>query len=366
MCILDELIEMSSSEKIRQFKSNPKKLYKYYLAGILNDLIFESHISQSFFYHQAKFMSALPEAWDNEDAPGDRKNKKMAINVLKSNYFISPEKEDQLNSIITFLRNYLKDLKDKKKTLYLVSELETIVQIKDYFLNEKCHPIRKHQWLDITEDHSLVLTSPEFFNYLDLINLWNDYIKKHKRIHQLSAEKLAYRSNPEFRELDYSIKGSERTLIILAINFVESYLYYYFYNIKSSNTYPENKLCKQKRRIQDTQIIEDLIYKEHESIKNNTDIQTAYNTFKYSLKIRDRFVHTSAFADHTNKIAELQPLLNISTEDTIKYLQNAIDFAYLLDNNLPSDEKLLYWWDQFETPDFSKKELIRPLNIFIQ
>ncbi|NWK69745.1 hypothetical protein HWX41_11795 [Bacillus paramycoides] len=76
-------------------------------------------------------------------------------------------------------------------------------------------------------------------------------------------------------------------------------------------------------------------------------------------------MHTSAFVDSSSKIAQLQPLLNIRTEDTIKYLQNAVDFVYLIDSNLPPNEQLLYWWEQFETPIFSKKELIKPLNKLI-
>ncbi|MFL0489348.1 hypothetical protein ACH0CQ_06780 [Bacillus sp. 179-I 2A5 NHS] len=360
--LIDELIVLSSSEKVREFSSHPKKVYKHHLAGILNDIVFKGHVAESFFFHQATAMAAVPSLWENKDGFGYRQSKEIAIQALKSNHFISPERDSQLDLIIAFLRKYLNDLKSNRKTLYLVSEFEKIIKIKEYFLVKRGLSIKDHQWLDITEHHELVLTSPEFFNYLDLINLWNDYINKHDRIEQLLGENVADRSNRELRELDYSIKGSERTLIILATNFVESYLYYYFYNIKSSNSYPRNKLHKLKGFIQDTQIVEDLIFEEHESIKLNTAIQTAYAIFKESLQIRDRFVHTSAFVDSSNKIAQLQPLLNILTEDTIKYLQNAIDFVYLIDSNLPSNEQILYWWEQFETPDFSEKKLIDPLN----
>ncbi|MEI5893080.1 hypothetical protein DXB51_14490 [Bacillus cereus] len=360
--LIDELIVLSSSEKVREFSSHPKKVYKHHLAGILNDIIFKGHVAESFFFHQATAMAAVPSLWENKDGFGYRQSKEIAIQALKSNHFISPERDSQLDLIIAFLRKYLNDLKSNRKTLYLVSEFEKIIKIKEYFLVKRGLSIKDHQWLDITEHHELVLTSPEFFNYLDLINLWNDYINKHDRIDQLLGENVADRSNRKLRELDYSIKGSERTLIILATNFVESYLYYYFYNIKSSNSYPRNKLHKLKGFIQDTQIVEDLIFEEHESIKLNTAIQTAYAIFKESLQIRDRFVHTSAFVDSSNKIAQLQPLLNILTEDTIKYLQNAIDFVYLIDSNLPSNEQILYWWEQFETPDFSEQKLIDPLN----
>ncbi|MFJ7405867.1 MULTISPECIES: hypothetical protein [unclassified Lysinibacillus] len=361
--IIDELIEMTSSEQIRKFRSHPKKLYKYYLAGILNDIFFENYIHESFFYHQAKFLFHAAEQLPNQDGEGYRKNKALTIKTLQDNYFINPQQDSQVDLLIAFLRMYLNDLKLNKKTLYLVSDLEKIIRIKDYFRVKKQHTIKNHHWIDVTLNEPLVLTFPEFFNYQDLINLWNDYIEKYTKIFELKKSGVALKTNPEYRRLDYSIKGSERTLVILATNFVESYLYYYFYNIKSSKIYPQNKLHKMKGYIQDTQIFEDLIFVEHPNIKDNVAISLQYKKFNDSIKIRDRFVHTSAFVEQTNKIAQLQPLLNISTEETISILQNAIDFVYSIDNNLPENEKILFWWEQFETPDFSKHQFINPLNI---
>lgn len=361
--ILDELIEMTNSEQIRKFRSHKKKLYKYYLAGILNDIIFEHYIHESFFYHQAKFLLHAAEQLPNQDSQGDRKNKALTIKTLQNNYFINPQQDSQVDILIAFLRTYLNDLKLNKKTLYLVSDLEKIIRIQDYFRIKMQHNIKKHHWIDVTLNQPLVLTFPEFFNYQDLINLWNDYIEKHKKISELKQSGIANKTNHEYRRLDYSIKGSERTLVILATNFVESYLYYYFYNIKSSKFYPQNKIHTIKNYIQDTQIVEDLIFKEHPNIKDNNAISLQYKKFHDSLKIRDRFVHTSAFVEQTNKIAQLQPLLNISKEETISILQNAIDFVYSIDNNLPENEKILFWWEQFETPDFSKHQIINPLNI---
>ncbi|WEA41636.1 hypothetical protein [Lysinibacillus fusiformis] len=361
--ILNELIEMCSSEKIREFRSHPKKVYKYYLAGILNDIIFGNEIHKSFFYHQAKFMSILPSSHPNKDGQGYRKIKQDTIRVLKDNYFKSPETDSQVDLIISFLRNYLNDLLAKGKTLYLVSELENIVQLKKFYHEYKDYTLKNHYWVDISLRHSIVVTIPEFFTYQDLINLWNDYINKFNQFKELHEKGLAKKSNPKFRELDYSIKGSERTLIILATNFVESYLYFYFYNIKSTKLYPTNKVVNFNGYVHDTMIIEDLIFSVHNSMKDNTDIQTSYLKLKETIGVRDRFVHTSAFVDESKKMGQLQPLLSIDINQIVNHLQNAIDFVYLIDSNLPSNEKILFWWDQFETPDFSKHSYINPLNI---
>lgn len=361
--IINELIDISSSEQIRKFRSHPKKVYKYYLAGILNDILFNRFIHESFFYHQVKFMSLSPEDYPNKDGEGYRKSINMTIDILKSNYFRNPEKDSQIDILINFLRTYLKEFQENNKTLYLISDLEKIISINSYFSSKSLRTPKKHHWIDITFKDIVVPTFPEFFNYQDLINLWNDYVRKYEKIKELKKLGLANQKNPDFRELDYSIKGSERTLIILAINFVESYFYYYFYNIKSELSYPNNKLHKIKGYVQDTQIIEDLLFKEHPNFKNNDSIQNSYEEYKKSLKVRDRFVHTSAFVEPSNKLAELQPLLSLKKDETISILQNSVDFVYLIDSNLPTKEQILFWWNKFETPDFSKESYISPLNI---
>lgn len=363
MEIIDELIDLCSSEKIREFRSYPKKVYKHYLAGILNDILFENSINKSLNYHQALFMSMTPQSHPNSEGPGYIKIKKNIVTKLENNNFITPERDSQLDLVIAFLRQYLNELKGNDKTLYLVSDFTKIVRVKRYFWENQGLILQNHHWLDITLTKPVTPTFPEFFNYQDLINLWNDYIYKYNDYKKI-LEENGSENSPKFRELNYSIKGSERTLIVLATNFVESYLYYYFYNIKSSGKFSGNKVMNIKGYIQDTQIVEDLIFEEHEDLRNDENIQDLYVIFKETLKVRDRFVHTSAFVDGSNKIAELQPLLNINRDNVIKYLQNSIDLVSRVDSMLPEDEKILFWWERFENPIFSKFEYINPLNVY--
>lgn len=361
---IDELIEMASSDKVREFRSHPKKVYKYMLCGILQDILVNGDFSSGHSYGQVKLMSISPSSWPNKEGDGYTIMKQRVITDLKSCYFFEPERDSQVDLIIAFFRKFLDAYKEHEKTLYLVSELTPLLDIKMLVKDIHGNNLRDHHWIDITFKQPLVPTYPEFFNYVDLINLWNDFIEKYNKVKQMKEEKSNLKSNPVWRELDYSYSSSLRTLIILVINFVESYLYYYFYNSKQENKYSTNKLFSIKGFIQDTQIVEDLIFEVHHHIRDNSNIETLYSTYNKAIKIRDRFVHTSAFIDKTNKVAELQPLLNIKLDDTIFYLQSCVDFVYLLDSMLPDDEKILFWRKRFETPNFNLKEKISVLNIY--
>jgi hypothetical protein len=305
---IDELIEMASSDKVREFRSHPKKLYKYMLCGILHDIIVNGDFLSGHSYGQAKMMSISPSSWPNNEGNGYIIMKQHVITDLKSSYFYEPDRDSQVDLIIAFFRKYLDAYKGQGKTLYLVSELAPLLDIKKLVKSVKGNNLKDHHWIDITFKQPLVPTYPEFFNYIDLINLWNDFIEKYKKVKQIMEEKSNHESNPVWRELDYSYSSSLRTLIILVINFVEAYLYYYFYNCKQENKYSTNKVFSIKGFIQDTQIVEDLIFEEHDHIRDDSNIQTLYSTYIMVLKIRDRFVHTSAFVDRMNKVAELQPL----------------------------------------------------------
>lgn len=360
---LDELIEFTDSKKMRNdFRKHTKKLYKYMLCGILHDIVVFGDYWTREGYSQAKIMSLSPSFFPNEHKKGYTIIKDRIIANLKESYFHQYDRDSQVDLMIKFLRDYLKSYKEKGKTLYLVSELEKILDIKRLFLS-KGVILKDHHWIDINLRNPATPTLPEFYNYMDLINLWNDFIVKYNKVVQMQEEKRAVRENPTWRELEYTYTSSLRTLIILAVNFVESYLYYYFYNAKQEKSYPSNKLFYIKgHHIQDTQIIEDLIFEEHHYIKSDKHVQELYSTYEEVVDIRNRLVHTSAFVDTKNKIGELQPLLNVNLIDSISHLQTCIDLVYFIDSKLPDKEKILFWWDKFESPNFSKRKKISVLN----
>jgi len=379
---VDELIEMFSSDKIREFRQHSKPLYKYYLCGLVNNVIMQGNFWPTPEYGQVKMMSMMSSRWPNETGPGYTMRMNNIKNTLQGNYFHSPERDSQVDMIISFFRKFLHDYKGGK-SLVLVKDLEKILDVKKLLNTRLGLKVKDHHWIDIGFIQGLVVTAPEFFNYLDLISLWNDLIEKIDKtyeIHEALEKKddvLAFPNNPSnitymtnssaLRELDYSRQASYRALIIQGVNFVESYLYYYFYNIKSDDKYKgQSKILKMKGHIQDKQIVEDLIFKVHNHIASDTKIKEMYEQYLITVDIRDRFVHTSAFVEQSNKMPQLQPLLNTQLDDMICHIQGCVDFVHYLDTMLPADDQLLYWWDRFETPVFTEKNKISVLNVHRQ
>ncbi|HLR09900.1 MAG TPA: hypothetical protein VK120_00750 [Sporosarcina sp.] len=226
--------------------------------------------------------------------------------------------------------------------------------------------LKDHHWLDFGFDgNPITATYPEFFNYIDLINLWNDFVSKYKQYEQLIVTRD---NNNEIRRLHYSLNSSSRFLVISSIIFVESYLYYLFYSIKNNNTYSNDDRVKgilnRRGYIQDTQIVEDIIFKLFEEVENNQFIKKKYDLYEQSIELRNRLVHTSAFVDESNNLSQLHPLIDIDLKDVISIAQNSIDFVVKIDELLPDEDKILIWWDRFDTPDFYKLEPINTLNIY--
>ena len=345
---IDELIVLFSSNKIREFRQHSKPLYKYHLCGIVNSVIMQGNFWTGPGYGEAKLMSLSSNFFPNQMRKGYTLMKQRTIDTLRNNFFHSPEKDSQVDMIISFFRKFLEDYK------------------KD--------------WLDVGFKQGIVLTVPEFFNYLDLINLWNDLIKKNDIMQNLIEEQCKEKdflfylnpntirhleNEPKLRELDYSRQASFRALIIQGVNLVESYLYYYLYNVKSEGKYKgQSKVLTMRGHIQDKQIVKDLIFKVHHHIANDTKINELYNQYLKTVDIRDRFVHTSAFVEESNKMPQLQPLLSIQFNSVINHIQTCIDFVYSIDDMLPVDDKMLFWKDRFETPIFAEEKKISVLNKF--
>ncbi|MEH6896457.1 hypothetical protein V7Y53_19345, partial [Bacillus velezensis] len=263
-----------------------------------------------------------------------------------------------------FLRKFVKDFIDKEKRLYLYSEVKNLYDFKHFYSGQ--YKLKSHHWIDINIYHFATPTFPEYYNYIDLINSWNDFVNKssnYKGIYFSREKDEKYR---EIKELEYSINSNARFLIVLAITFVESYLYYYFYNIKAHE--PKNKneevagILNKKGLVNDTDIIKNLIFKLHNEIAEDVEINILFDSYKKYNDMRNRYVHASAFIDESNQMSQLQPLLNLTQDKVCNVCQDCVDFVVAIDKKLPEDERLLFWWDQYETPDFKKIQHISTLN----
>jgi len=351
-----------SSETIRKFNSKAKKTYKLALCGIVADAFHYGNYAQGVHFGTARTWSLNPELV-NKRGPG--KFHQTIVFNLASYYFYDLDDNEYVDKVISFFRNYLNDLEKKNKRFYLLSEIKEIYNFEQYLLDKANIPLKDHHWLDINLHEPVTPTYPEFYNYMDLMNLWNDFVSKNIEFKKMISEKNT--GIPRFRELNSSASSSTRAVVISAVMYVESYLYYYYYNIKHDKVMKNDErvigIFNRKGNIQDKQIVEDVIFVLHPEIKTNQHIKELYGKYKSTLKIRDRFVHISAFVDKSNQMSELQPLFSLTEEELEGMLQNCVDLTYMLDELLPENEKILFWWDRFETPVFKSDKKVNTLNI---
>ncbi|MFJ7888383.1 hypothetical protein ACIQYL_09865 [Lysinibacillus xylanilyticus] len=374
---VDELIRLTKSDTIRSLRSNAKKLYKWYLCGLLKDILIRGSHTNSGYYPMILGMEILGRS---HPEPEDQDLRRMVNEVmidLDESYFIDSFNEGSVNRYLDFFRGLLQGIKEKGKTLLKVSEFDGVFKVQQYFLYRHKVFVKPHHWIDINLQQSLTHTIPEFFNYVDLLVLWNDFISKRNNYDEeidrrMSISQTAvseYYSSREAREIRLSYSTYVRLLITASVTFVESYLYYYFYNIKHNPVKNTDAriigILNRPGYIQDTQIVEDIIFKLHHGIKDNLVIYNLYKSYIDVNNLRDRYTHTSAFVESSNQITQLQPLLNIEFDEVIKKLQVCIDLVKSLDHHLPDDEKVIQWWSRFEDPVFCLEEKISPLNIYM-
>ncbi|ETT56076.1 hypothetical protein [Paenibacillus sp. FSL H7-689] len=265
--------------------------------------------------------------------------------------------ESNIQQAADFLIKYKDNLMQNKPiTLYRYSEISSFWDLSDQYKENK---LLEHHWFDFRafEMPQPIFTFPEYFAYADLINLWNDTIKKmNDTLTKGYNSKVA-----ETRELRFSYFSSLRTVAILGVHFMETYLYYLYYNLRSLKKFPENTLLNRKdiRSINDKQIIEELLFIEFPSLQAN--IVPLYQKYQETLRDRDAFVHISAFTEDHSGASKMQRLVNIDINDVINDLDNIINMIELIEAGIGEDS-ILFWWDLFERPVFKRKTYISPLR----
>lgn len=362
--MLDELIEMTKGETSRLFDGKMRKYYRYLLCCTFCDILTYGNPYVERHAASANAMWKFPEFHQNHKGPQNGLD--LMIDHMQTHLrqfdFKNVESDKTVLDIVAFFRTWSQDYKGKQKTLYLASDLEDFLDVK-MFLLRKGAVLKTHHWVDINLQHGMTSTHPEFFNYQDLIHMWNDFVRK---VEEYSPDKDM--DKEERRALIYSISSSYRTTLICAVTFVESYLYYYYYNMKHDSDAQKNPdiqgILNYSGNIQDTRIVEKLIFKLHPSIKEDQTIRDLYQSYKKINNLRNRYIHTSAFVDENSQLSDLQPLLQLNVMELIESLQCCVDFVFGIDKMLPLDEKILFWSSRFEYPDFRKQQYINPLNIW--
>lgn len=345
---IDFLLDIISREKLNKMSGSQKVAYKYCICSIFINLISGNHYTeaQNNSLKMADQIMRLPRKQTNFNDL--IKYISGIVNLsLEEHSFKKPYDKDFLDNIISFFRVRLKEIKEKEKSLFLASELTTYIDLKKHF---RIEAVSNHHWIEFCLIRGFVITIPECILFNDLKVQWNYFIEVKtildEGVNNLHSDKqiFEYYKKEETRENIYKFSALHRSLIFIAVSFVEAYLYNLFYCIKNTNIEGKEGISNllEMKKIEDEQIVKQIIFKlfpEHQEMLSEYLVK-----YMGVVKYRDRYVHASPFVDSSSGICETQPLINLNYRQLTEYLQICIDFVQQIDNLLPSELKILFWW----------------------
>lgn len=273
---IDYLVNLVSRDTLNAMSGEQKLAFKYCLCAIFINIIVGAHYTrgQEINISKAEDIRKLPRKLT--DFEGLIEDISVIVNrSLERNNFKKPYDVNFLDNIIAFLRNRSKDLQQNQISLFQAKEISTFLDIKKFFYPS----ISNHHWIEFSLIRHLIMTVPEFIIFNDLKVQWNYYVeirdllkKEQERISSRKGE-FEFFKRKETRETIYKLSALYRILIILCVSFVEAYLYDVFYCIRESDVINKDKIkdVLDKKKIEDNQIIKQVIYPLFPYIKDNID-----------------------------------------------------------------------------------------------
>lgn len=361
---LDYLIELFSSSIIRTMSGNKKRVYKYSLCGIFINIIIGNH-KLGGQISNFQFIEGIRKSKLNRDEYRQLLEFTAKPNVHKSfdeNGFIKPYNDALINNIIAFMRDKLNTLKDSRVCLFHAKELSQFLDINAFF---KFDFVSGFHWVEFGLVNGLVVTIPEGIIFNDLKVQWNSFIDTHLELRMEHSkvfspdEEFEFYKDEKNREKQYKWGAIYRNLIFLGVSFVESYLYDLFCCIREMNIDNKDQIAGilKEDKVQDAQIIEQVLYKLYPDLKGQ--IEDLYKRYKTINDYRDRYVHASPLIDSSNNTSHLKPLLDLDVKQLCEFLQVCLDLVKQIDDFLPKQLNLLFWWynEEIIFADFKKISL---------
>ncbi|MFL1998488.1 hypothetical protein VYF65_004288 [Lysinibacillus irui] len=354
----EHLEDLASSKMVNKLSGTPKKCYKYALVAIMLNISCGNHktVGQEQNIELAKSILRNPISYKNKEIL--RQIQSKVENSLIANSFINARMPETIDKVITLLRTCTLDIINNEVCLIKASELSDLVNLNERFSK---HPLQAHHWIDINFKSGFTPTIPDLILYSDIINTWNILLEKNKEYKAL-FESLTGLLNVErevqweVRKLEYENQALVRSLWVLAVSFVESYLYYVFYNAKCGSFTLENEEAIEfikLKKVGGLEILKGLILPEFIANESELNEQLTEHITNYDgiYKRRHRLVHPSAFEESNQ--SHLSPIITITIDKLINSLNTCVDMVELIDNTLPEDKRILFWWDRIEHPDFT-------------
>ncbi|MFC7372438.1 hypothetical protein ACFQPF_12225 [Fictibacillus iocasae] len=359
--LVDELENLLSGKTMKKLSGIPKKCYKYALTAIFINTCGGRQLTygQEQNFEWAKSINKNPKDYNNQGILYHIQ--KTVETSLKQSFYHNFNSPDTIDKIIELFREVVSSTKKHGTYMKNVIEIEGLFDVQKSF--SKTHKnVQPHHWINIDLIEGMVLTVPEFISYSDLVNTWSMLIDKLEKYNEevistFGVPLIEKKNSPENRALKYEIDALARALWVGSVTFAESYLYYVFYNIKQANYKSESDSVNsflENQKVEDEEIIKRLLIPEF--VKGiTTELKQLLKSYSEVNKVRNRFIHPSAFVSTTNT-SEMLPLITITIEKVAEALKACTSLVKLIDDLLPDEFKVLVWWNSITHPNFSEYE----------
>ena len=273
--------------------------------------------------------------------------------------------ENSYNRLVVFIREILKELGKNSVCSRKREEVEKYISINDCFKNIDSNV----RWIGINVEQGIHPLIPESLVWSDFKVIWNQFARYAKvALYDWSDsidKDMEYEriKDKKSLEIQYITSSMERMVLVCCITFIESYLYNTRIVIRDNPIFrsriEDNNLNSvlKNDKINDTQIIEDILFKIYPELKDI--IYDNYEVYRRLLKLRDKYIHVSVreAGDGQPEMKQLMSTAGLNIEMKVKYVLDIIESI----NKIiwDSEEINLLWWKKDESCNFVEFELFK-------
>lgn len=370
-----ELKKLYSNKYISRLSGNPKKIYRNALVGMFVTSIMFGNEQKK----QKEFLDNIDFCKNLLNNPKDflldeqlQMVDEFVQSSLKNIFMKNPSTNKTAETIINLMRKAIDYKLNATRYLLKFEDLDHVMDLKSFFsrMQKNSNPnMSYHHWIEYDLKAGFVPSFPDFITYADLVSLWNMFLDKRVAL----IKEQAFNNYPKkARLLNSELHALHISSWIQGVTFVESYLYYVFYNIQKGNYPLKSKKAQgyiKSTLPDDNQIIDKLLISEFSTDQNKDNIahiKSLHKEYKDINNTRNRFIHASAFEE--NNRSHLLPLIDSKYEDLPHVLETCTKLVLEIEKLLPLDLKILFWWDAVDHPiykDFEKGNFVKRTDISI-
>lgn len=357
------IFKLYSRDSLKTMSKSKKKFYKLLLTALAANLLTGNILcedSKGIMNDLEKLLEETNPAEYYDDIY--MKYHEHLTNQLLIDKRFKLTEESSYDGLIKFTREILSDLSEKNVSVYKREEVEKYIDIVNCIENIDSSVM----WIGIHFEAGIYPFSPEKLVWYDFKVMWNIFAKKHKE--SLDDWIYSIDNNMEYermhdknsKEIQFISGTMERYVLISCITFIESFLYNNRIIIKNNPIFKmrikEKKLSSvlQNDKINDLQIIEDVLFKIYPDLKDS--IGKDYQVYKELLKLRDKYIHISV--RENGNYPEMKELLSSSGLNMKWKIKYALEIVNKINETiLDSEEINLLWWKKDEQCNFEELEL---------